>query len=157
MQTEEWGPPLWDSLHTITFNSTSVISPSMKSNYISYFSTLRSMLPCKYCRHSYTVFTHYLPIEDYVATREELTYWLYWIHTMVNFKLRKQNKRYWEVICHYETRRVACEERSPTKKQASHVEQKLLPSISAKVGNMISDLTQHGGNYEELALSLGYT
>ena len=50
MLTSVWGPPMWHSLHTISFNYPVKPSREDKENYYNYFKNLRFVLPCKYCR-----------------------------------------------------------------------------------------------------------
>ena len=50
MLTSVWGPSLWHSLHTISFNYP--LKPSLKDkiNYRKFILQLQHVLPCKYCR-----------------------------------------------------------------------------------------------------------
>ena len=54
MQTTKWGPPGWTFLHIISFNYPLVPTETDKRNYKSFFTHMAKMLPCKYCRESYT-------------------------------------------------------------------------------------------------------
>jgi len=88
MQTSKWGPPLWKGLHTIAHN----YDPDTHdpNDYITFFSLLGKILPCKYCRESYVEFYKELPINKYTSCQKDMTYWLYLMHNKVNDKLRKQ-------------------------------------------------------------------
>ena len=93
MQTSKWGPPGWVLLHKIT----SKYNPSYKTKeythkhlYKQFFNHLKHMLPCKYCRESYTQYITELPIDSYLVSRKKMMEWLYLIHNKVNDKLRKQ-------------------------------------------------------------------
>ena len=50
MLTSVWGPPLWHSLHTISFNYPVKPTKEQKKHYYDFFSSLANVLPCRYCR-----------------------------------------------------------------------------------------------------------
>jgi hypothetical protein len=50
MMTSIWGPPLWHTLHTISFNYPVNPTKEDKINYYNFFISLKNILPCKYCR-----------------------------------------------------------------------------------------------------------
>ena len=50
MLTSVWGPPMWHSLHTISFNYPVKPTKEDKDNYYAYFKSLQKILPCRYCR-----------------------------------------------------------------------------------------------------------
>lgn len=89
MQSAKWGPPLWIFLHTLTFNAPDVLSEAEKTRYENFFTTLGDMLPCRYCRESYVYFLRKVPIRAYLKDRKGLTYWLYSIHNLVNYKVMR--------------------------------------------------------------------
>ena len=47
MLTYVWGPPLWHSLHTISFNYPVKPTEKNKEDYMNYFKSLGKVLPCK--------------------------------------------------------------------------------------------------------------
>ena len=53
MLTTVWGPSLWHTLHTISFNYP--VKPTLqdKKNYKRFIMNLRYVLPCKYCRMNF--------------------------------------------------------------------------------------------------------
>ena len=53
MLTSVWGPSLWHSLHTISFNYPVTPNKLDKLNYYKFFRSLQNILPCKYCRINY--------------------------------------------------------------------------------------------------------
>ena len=53
MLTAIWGPPMWHTLHTISFNYPIKPSKEQKENYYQYFLTLQHVLPCRDCRENY--------------------------------------------------------------------------------------------------------
>lgn len=102
MNTKVWGKAGWVFLHSTTFNYPSKINENnpehvLKKKYTKQlFKNLRHTLPCKYCRISFTNFLKELPIDNYLGSRKELTFWLYSIHDKVNKKLLKQEKEAFE-------------------------------------------------------------
>ena len=50
MLTTVWGPSMWHSLHTISFNYPVNPTPEDKINYKFHILNLQNVLPCKYCR-----------------------------------------------------------------------------------------------------------
>ena len=51
--TKIWGPPLWESLHCITFAFPSNPTNEEKQHYLAFFKSLGNVLPCSLCRSSY--------------------------------------------------------------------------------------------------------
>lgn len=90
MQTQFWGPPGWKFLHSIAFNYP--VKPTLedKHAYKLFFTSMAFVLPCKYCRESYSNYIQHLPIDNYLDSRDSLAFWVYLIHNEVNNKLRKQ-------------------------------------------------------------------
>ena len=99
MDTKVWGPAGWVFLHTTTFNYPTKIDlrnkrhRDIKKYTRQLFNNLRHTLPCKYCRQSFAEFLKELPIDDNLGTRQDLTWWLYSIHNLVNAKLRRQERQ----------------------------------------------------------------
>jgi len=91
MDTRFWGPPGWTLLHTLAYE----YNHNLKSEYYLFFDNLKYVLPCIYCRASYTKYIEDLPIKNYLDTRDNFFYWLYEIHNMVNNKLRSQGLLNW--------------------------------------------------------------
>ena len=48
MMTAIWGPPLWFTLHTISFNYPVNPTEEDKRRYYKYFKYLGKVLPCRY-------------------------------------------------------------------------------------------------------------
>ena len=92
MDTRFWGPPGWILLHTLAY----AYKPSLKSEYSIFFDNLKYVLPCIYCRVSYTEYIEDLPIHNFLDSRDNFFNWLYQIHNMVNNKLRSQGLLNWE-------------------------------------------------------------
>jgi hypothetical protein len=90
MDTRFWGPPGWKLLHQIAYQYPENPSPEEKLDYGIFYTNLKNVLPCKYCRNSYLKFIEKLPVEGFLDSRAKLTEWVYLIHNKVNGKLRRQ-------------------------------------------------------------------
>ena len=53
MLTSVWGPSLWHTLHTISFNYPVEPTKQQKQHYKLFFSNLEWILPCGYCRKNF--------------------------------------------------------------------------------------------------------
>lgn len=90
MDTTKWGPSGWFLLHSIAANYPNKPSKVDKEVYRLFFTSIKYVLPCIYCRNSFTQYLGELPIEPYLENKKTLTRWLYDIHNKVNAKLRGQ-------------------------------------------------------------------
>jgi hypothetical protein len=101
--TKIWGPPCWDTLHAFSFgypyeNPTS----EQKEHYKAFYYNLQYVLPCVYCRNSYSHFIKTKPtiLDDSVMeNRESLTRWLYKLHQRVNNKLGCEYMTSYKDLC----------------------------------------------------------
>ena len=84
MDTRYWGPSGWKLLHSITFS----YEERLKKQYADFFSVIAFILPCKFCRKSYSEYILNDPVD--ASSKDALTKWLWRIHNKVNDKLRKQ-------------------------------------------------------------------
>lgn len=112
MDTRFWGRPGHKLLHSIaycySFQDTEKDSEKIKNINI-LMTSLKHILPCIYCRRSYSKYIKELSIKDF--NNEENDYnifkWLYLIHNKINDKLRKQgyleekNPKYSDVLEKY--------------------------------------------------------
>lgn len=110
MVTWTWGPALWHSLHTISFNYPVEPSEEQKKNYYDYFLSLQHILPCKYCRDNFKKNLEILPLtSEVLKNRHNLSKWLYDFHNVVNKNLGKEiTLTYEEVRDRYENFRSRC-------------------------------------------------
>lgn len=90
MDTRFWGPPGWKLLHQVAYKYPEKPSDIQKLDYGIFYSNLAFVLPCKYCRNSFTKYIKNLPIETYLESKSKLTEWVYLMHNKVNGKLRRQ-------------------------------------------------------------------
>lgn len=92
MNTWIWGPPKWKFLHSLSF---SPHAPLYSSEVSQFLNTLTFVLPCIYCRESYSGFVTAL-IETWgksvsqVVADGQLALWMYQLHDKVNDKLDTQ-------------------------------------------------------------------
>lgn len=85
MNTSSWGPKAWRYLHLTAQYYDQNINDKNESKYKKMFTKLENVLPCIFCRKSYSKFIKELPINT-----NSLPEWLYHIHNKVNQKLRDQ-------------------------------------------------------------------
>lgn len=99
MDTSFWGPRAWDLLFCVAMNYRLDLKCNRKlseknrlyrEHYIEFFKSLQWILPCSYCRISYTVFYQSVPITCYLTNSRQLMYWVYLLKCLVNDKLRLQ-------------------------------------------------------------------
>jgi thioredoxin-related protein len=95
MQSSKFGPPAWDTMFTFAFGY--YLNPlpcDIKDpNYIQFFKLFGKVLPCKYCRDSYTDFFESLPIKEYLKQDYGLVRFVYDLKNLVNHKLESQEEK----------------------------------------------------------------
>ena len=82
MDTRYWGPSGWRLLHLISFSDS-----ADPKNIVPFFWTIPYILPCKYCRMSFSENMAKDPIDDAASPAK----WLWKMHNKVNAKLRAQH------------------------------------------------------------------
>lgn len=110
MVTSIWGPSLWHSLHTISFNYPIKPTKEQKQEYKDFFISLKNVLPCRFCRDNYKMNLKKYPINSKILkNRETLSRWLYNLHEYINTNLdKKSGLTYDEVRDRYEHFRSRC-------------------------------------------------
>lgn len=110
MLTSIWGPPLWHTIHTMSFNYPVKPTKEDKINYFNYFKSLQNVLPCKYCRDNLKDNYKKMPLKKSVfKNRYTLSRYVYDLHEMVNKRLnKKSNLTYDQVKERYENFRARC-------------------------------------------------
>jgi hypothetical protein len=120
--TKIWGEHMWESIHSITFGYPINPTDEDKKNYKAYFMNLCHVLPCKYCRDSYSAFIngtddcdkeYKLKISDdennNLVSRDSLTRWGWRLHNRVNLKLGIDYKiSYDDMYYKFEAYRAKC-------------------------------------------------
>ena len=100
MNTYYWGPRLWEVLHCITLDYPVKPTEEEKQNMKNFLVSLKSVLPCIYCRRNYERNLNENPIK--LNCRKDLVLWLIDIHNEVNGKEGKRPYSYAEVLNLYE-------------------------------------------------------
>ena len=119
MLTNVWGPSLWHSLHTISFNYPVKPKKYDKIKYFNFFKSIGGILPCKYCRDNYKKNLEKVPLTmATMKSRYTLSLWFYKLHEEVNKTLgKKSNLSYKEVRDRYEMFRARCVEKKTKRKR----------------------------------------
>ena len=119
MMTSIWGPPLWHSLHTISFNYPINPTEEQKTQYFNFYNSLQGILPCRYCRENLVKNMQVLPLNMTVfKNRESLSKYMYELHELVNKMLdKKSGLSYEDVRDRYEHFRSRCLENPKKIKQ----------------------------------------
>ncbi len=110
MLTSVWGPSLWHSIHTISFNYPVNPDQKTKKKYYNFILSLKDVLPCKYCRDNFpkNLKTINFSMAD-MKSRETFSLAMYKLHEEVNRMLgKKSNLKFSEVRDRYETFRARC-------------------------------------------------
>ena len=102
MNQNIWGPHLWFSLHTISFNYPLKPTEEDKTNYFNFFSNLQEVIPCSVCKKNYKRHLKEHPIKDFLDTKKSLVYWVIDMHNMVNAEIGKKILSYDIVLKKYE-------------------------------------------------------
>ena len=149
MLTSVWGPPLWHSLHTISFNYP--VEPTKKDveNYYNYFKNLKYVLPCKYCRINLKENLKKIPLRKSVfKNRETLSKWVYKLHENVNKMLGKESKlSYEDVRERYEHFRARC-----LNKKITNVETGCTDSLYGLKGKCVLNIVPRDGKNESFVM-----
>lgn len=113
--TSVWGPALWHSLHTMSFNYPVNPTPEDKKHYRDYILSLQHVLPCKYCRQNLKTNFKSMPLTmDNMKNRESFSRYIYNLHELVNKMLKKKSGlTYCDVRERYEHFRSRCTEEKP--------------------------------------------
>ena len=112
--TSIWGPPTWESFHSITFGYPIKPSEEQRRDYMEYFRLFGKVLPCVYCRVSYDKFItddtkNTLLNMNTMKSRETLTKWGMYLHDAVNNKLGVNYGVTYNELCYkYESYRARC-------------------------------------------------
>jgi hypothetical protein len=113
MQPHIWGPPIWHTLHTISFNYPVKPTTADKKNYTAFVLSFEYVLPCIYCRIN---FKKNLKNANFnpacMESRSTFSRFIYDLHNCVNDMLGKNIKiSYEEVRDRYEHFRSRCSEK----------------------------------------------
>ena len=108
--TTVWGPLLWHSLHTISFNYPLNPTQEDKKHYRDFIICLQYVLPCKYCRMNLTKNFKEMPLTmECMKDRESFSRYIYNLHEFINKILgKKSGLSYYDVRERYEHFRARC-------------------------------------------------
>ena len=108
--TSIWGPALWHSLHTISFNYPTHPTDENKKNYREMMLNLVNVLPCKYCRENLANNYKQFPLTiSCMKDRNSFSRYVYKLHENVNKMLgKKSGLSYCDVRERYEHFRARC-------------------------------------------------
>lgn len=90
MNTRFWGPSGWRFLHTISNIYPQKPTMNDKIMITEFMELVADVLPCKYCRASFTKYSQSLNITPYLENNILIQEWMYRMHNKVNSKLRRQ-------------------------------------------------------------------
>jgi len=110
MLTTVWGPSLWHSLHTISFNYPVHPTKKEQKEYRDFIFSLQNILPCKYCRVNLKRNFKNLPLKMCdMKNRDTFSRYIYALHEQVNKMLKKKSGlTYCDVRERYEHFRARC-------------------------------------------------
>ena len=110
-----WGPALWHSLHTMSFNYP--VKPSLddKTNYRRFMMNLVNVLPCRHCRENLKKNYKAFPLTiNCMKDRNRFSRYVYRLHERINKNLGKDSGlSYCDVRERYEHFRARCTEEKP--------------------------------------------
>lgn len=139
MLTSVWGPSMWHSLHTISFNYPINPDNKTKKQYLNFFMSLQHILPCRYCRENFKKNIKSVPLnKTTMKNRDTLSKWLYNLHEEINRLLnKKSNLTYDDVRSRYELFRSRC---LATKNSKSNIKNKSKTKAKTKKGIKVKEL-----------------
>lgn len=110
MLTSVWGPSMWHSLHTISFNYPNKPTEKEKRDYRNFILQLQHVLPCKYCRINLEKNFKAVPLKMcHMKNRYTFSYYVYRLHEHINKMLNKKSGlTYCQVRDRYEHFRARC-------------------------------------------------
>ena len=110
MLTSVWGPSMWHSMHTISFNYPVNPTKNDKRNYRDYILNIKYVLPCGKCRTNLNSNFNKLPLKmKHMENRETFSKYVYELHELINTMLGKQSGlSYDDVRERYEDFRARC-------------------------------------------------
>ena len=102
MNQNVWGPHMWFTLHSITFNYPIKPTNDDKNNYKNFFIYLQNVIPCNICKKNYIRHLKEYPLDNNLNSRVDLVKWMINLHNAVNGETGKKILSYDNVIKKYE-------------------------------------------------------
>jgi hypothetical protein len=142
MMTSIWGPPMWHLLHTISFNYPVEPTKEQKIYYYNFYSNLKNILPCRYCRDNLVNNFKKMPLNKSVfKNRDTLSRYIYLLHETVNEMLgKKSNLTYEMVRDRYEHFRSRCLNENEIKIQKTNKETGCTQSLYGVKGKCVLNI-----------------
>ena len=100
-----WGPPGWKFMHYMTFAYPDKPTRKERQDADSFFTSLKSLLPCDSCRKEYTSLLR--KFKPQTKSKDSLSRWLVDIHNRVNTRLGKNTITYEQAKTMYCTPEVS--------------------------------------------------
>ena len=99
MLTTVWGPGVWHTIHTMSFNYPVEPTKEDKRNYRNFILSLKYVLPCGKCRKNLRKNFKKLPLEmKHMASRDSFSRYIYNLHELINTMLKKESGLSYEVV-----------------------------------------------------------
>ena len=90
MKKKEWGPLIWNFLHTLSVKIKEESFESQKKNLLDIFRMIISTLPCPYCsQHALSLFKN--ANKRFIVDKISFIDFIYVFHNQVNRKLKKES------------------------------------------------------------------
>lgn len=97
-----FGPPLWTSLHLMSFAYPEQTNDKqLKQNVYNFFKNLGAMLPCTSCRDHFNKNFDNVDLMKNLDGRENFSRWVYMLHDTVNKQLGKKSPPFEEIKAKY--------------------------------------------------------
>src|SRR3990172_6222834 len=100
MNQNEWGPPTWMFLHTISLNYPLEPSVEQRDRMLEFLLSLQHVLPCRYCRANYKRHLKELPAK--LENRSSFFKFMVDLHNFVNSETGKKTISYREALEKFE-------------------------------------------------------
>ena len=148
--TKIWGPAVWHSLHTISFNYPVQPTAEQKRQYRAFIVNLQHVLPCRYCRQNLTKNLKSMPLTmRHMQSRDTFSRYIYALHEKVNHMLEKKSGlTYADVRERYEHFRSRC--KTDPSKPTANVGSKTNSKTNGKTKSNNKTKKKHTGCTEPL-------
>ena len=93
MSPSQWGPPIWNLLHTMAEKVNEDKFPDLLTEMINFIRKITSTLPCPDCSKHASAFFSKIKINN-VKTKQDLKNVLFVFHNAVNFRKSKPGFNY---------------------------------------------------------------
>lgn len=104
MNQNIWGPHMWITLHTISFNYPDNPVQEDKIHMTNFLNNLQYIIPCSVCKKNYKRHLKEVPFKNKLNNRNDFIKWMIDLHNYVNIETGKRLYSYNEVINIYENK-----------------------------------------------------